>query len=141
METTRNKIVAVPEVGYPRSVVLYKGMSANNAFPIDTYELLGLLKAGDHDVHPDIIMEVEDCIRENCYNTVNAGLMEVKSMIEFIQKDLTEGFNPNMVKGLLESMQNIECECDPYHGFDCGCSARNAIIGDAIKAVEFIWNV
>ena len=132
------RIKVVVEIGYPLSEVLYEGDDMEYVYEVETHHLYDELKTGGYTGMEDDMDEIGDTLREAYMKQVNRALELILKEVSCMSKDFLDNFNPGMITGFLESMRKVECCCDAYNGFDCGCGKRAYLIEEAIRGIDFL---
>ena len=71
---------------------------------------------------------------ENCIDQL------LQNLIEILEHEKGSDYDANTITKAHDFILGLECHCDDYNGFDCGCASRNALAKEAMKELEEIYS-
>lgn len=70
--------------------------------------------------------------------SIKHALEKSKKLLDFYINNIYEDWDESSIKSMEHFIEalNVDCMCDDYNGFDCGCGNRFTAISDAKQELE-----
>ena len=71
---------------------------------------------------------------------IKIALRQSKEILDYLLDTDEDDFTPEQIQSAARFIKalNVDCECDCYNGFVCGCSHRSMIVNEALESLKLI---